>query len=885
MQKKILNVYAVCDGVIDLIENIDDKVFKNNSLGIGYFISATSNEIYNPIENANVDLIFETNHGLFLKQNNLNSSIMINMCLDFELEDSKYFKIVKEQDDKLKNFEKIAKVNLEYLKVVHKNTNIAVVINDESNRLNWTFKPYFTGPTKVKKGQLIGTFESILEPEREIEVDKYFKTSSNWDLLARRVIELVGRKANYSNSYNCSTRLRFKIKDKSLVDINSLQEISQIKAVVWKNNELQLILGKNVYKLYNALKIIENSGEFDLLANRKMSFKKRMLVVISSISMPLIPIMIGSGIIMAFVGVLQISKIMPDIVLKMPESGLKPGQEFIKETNVLWAILYVISNTPLRFMGVLAGLSAARYFKLNMYIAMSISIILGSPLIFGDGGPIGFGYTWDLFKTGISPNDPVWSGLSSIKIMPQGARIIVVILAIIITKKVDNWIATWVPKSLELILKSALTLLISALITFFIIGPIWYIFEQLIAVGLRFVTAAPLGIGTGIYALIWQPLVVIGMHSAVGQISQMQVLTDGVSYLTPGGEFSVWGQVGAVVAVIIISKNGSTKREARSTVITGFFGVPAPIVYGINLPKVRPFIAGTLGAFFAGCLSNMLSVSQRVGTGLGVFSFFGFFSNPINPEIVTVELLPNALNGFYNILCCMLSVALALMFTIFMYKERSLENNIIKKNNIKLIKIINLSNSNLSTEDKQKIVNILKTEENFFTKEEVIKIKKIERLLIESLKYKINREILFDKENKIKEKLFEQGSILINKGKIVKAKAIMEKHKKVFFEIKKEDLQMKIQQLDKKMVDKLEWLNQAIKKKEEIIINNLNELENYFSLEDFNSIKLLYKNSINDLKITYKLSNPIDVKITLNKIIKKISQQNNVNKKANKIIG
>ncbi|WP_339033343.1 PTS transporter subunit EIIC [Spiroplasma endosymbiont of Cantharis rufa] len=882
MHKKVLNVYAICDGIIDIIENVDDNVFKNNLLGTGYFISATSNEIYNPIESAKIDLVFETKHGLFLKQEHLDSSIMINMCLDFEKEDSQYFNIEKEQNQKIKNFEKIAEVNLDYLKVVHKNTNIAVLINDESNKVNWIFQPYFAGKTKVKKNELIGTFESILESEKDIKVDEYFKTSSNWELIARQIIEFVGRKSNYSNSYNCSTRLRFKIKDKNLVDIDSLQKIKQVKGVIWKNNELQIILGKSVYKLYTGLKKIEDSGEFDLLATRKMSLGKRMLVSLSSIMIPLIPILIGAGIIMAFVGVLQITKIMPDIVLKIPETGLKPGQEYIRDTNVLWAMLYVIANTPLRFIGILAGISAAKYFKLNIFLGLSIGLILGSPLIFGDGGPIGFGYSWDLFKTGISPDDPIWYGLSSIKVMPQGARVIVVILAVLTTKKIENWIITWVPKSLELILKSALTLLIAALITFFIIGPTWYIFEQLIGIGLRFVTKTPLGIGTGIYALIWQPLVIVGMHSAVGQISQMQVLTDGVSYLTPGGEFSVWGQVGAVIAVILISKNSATKREARSTVITGFFGVPAPIVYGINLPKVRPFIAGTLGAFLAGCFSNMLSVSQRVNTGLGVFSFFGFFSNPINPEIVTVELIPNSLNGLYNILCCVMATVLGLMFTIFMYKERIPENNILKKNNLKVIKIINLSNFNLTSEDKLKVTNILSTEEIFFTKEEVFKIKKLEKLLIESLKYKIELEIIFDKEKKIKNRLFEQGTNLINKNKPLKAKLIMEKHKSIYFLSKKETLQNKIQQLDIKMINKLKWLDDIIKTKENVVLNNFELLEDYLSKDILYSIKLLYKNTLNDLKITYKLQKPLDTKITLNNIIKKISQENNLSKKLTK---
>ncbi|KAF5295817.1 hypothetical protein FQA39_LY12990 [Lamprigera yunnana] len=75
----------------------------------------------------------------------------------------------------------------------------------------------------------------------------------------------------------------------------------------------------------------------------------------------------------------------------------------------------------------------------------------------------------------------------------------------------------------------------------------------------------------------------------------MQVFQGEGSMLLPGLNIAVFCQVGA--------------KYFSGACVGGFFGVTEPIIYGVYLPKVRPFLIACLSAGVAGLISGILGLT------------------------------------------------------------------------------------------------------------------------------------------------------------------------------------------------------------------------------------------------------------------------------------
>gem|GEM_PF-4046367 len=60
------------------------------------------------------------------------------------------------------------------------------------------------------------------------------------------------------------------------------------------------------------------------------------------------------------------------------------------------------------------------------------------------------------------------------------------------------------------------------------------------------------------------------------------------------------------------------------SLVPGFFGITEPIIYGVNLPKVRPFIAGILGAAFGAAFIMVFNVHSSQPGGQGILAVLSF---------------------------------------------------------------------------------------------------------------------------------------------------------------------------------------------------------------------------------------------------------------------
>ena len=127
--------------------------------------------------------------------------------------------------------------------------------------------------------------------------------------LAYDLLPLVGGVQNISKLTHCATRLRFEFHDRSKVDDKAIEKTPGVISVVEKGGQFQVVVGNDVPVTYRAL-INEMGGTAtggsstaaDAAPEKKPSIITRIISVISTTFTPVIPALIGGGMIKARFG-------------------------------------------------------------------------------------------------------------------------------------------------------------------------------------------------------------------------------------------------------------------------------------------------------------------------------------------------------------------------------------------------------------------------------------------------------------------------------------------------------------------------------------------------------------------------------------------------------
>lgn len=86
--------------------------------------------------------------------------------------------------------------------------------------------------------------------------------------IANEILDLIGGSKNVATLEHCSTRLRFSLVDKSVVDVEKIKKIKGVMGVV-DGSQFQIVIGNNVVEVYDTLlKICPLSGNQGIEAKR-----------------------------------------------------------------------------------------------------------------------------------------------------------------------------------------------------------------------------------------------------------------------------------------------------------------------------------------------------------------------------------------------------------------------------------------------------------------------------------------------------------------------------------------------------------------------------------------------------------------------------------------
>lgn len=186
---------------------------------------------------------------------------------------------------------------------------------------------------------------------------------------------------------------------------------------------------------------------------------------------------------------------------------------------------------------------------------------------------------------------------------------------------IEKWLRKRIPASLDLFIIPALTVLIGSLICLFVIMPI----SALIMQGLTWLLvdfALQQGgvFGGFLLATLFLPMVMLGVHQGLTPVHAQLIADHGFTQLLPILAMAGGGQDGMAIAVWMKTRNQKLRKIIKGALPLGLLGIGEPLIYGVSLPLVTPFITACLGAGFGGAfLAWGMQVSGAFGAqGLGL---------------------------------------------------------------------------------------------------------------------------------------------------------------------------------------------------------------------------------------------------------------------------
>lgn len=406
----------------------------------------------------------------------------------------------------------------------------------------------------------------------------------DYENTAKKILQRVGGKDNVINLVHCMTRLRFTLKDESIVDDEAVKKTKGVMGIMKKGGQYQIIIGNDVGNVFNELNKFGNFSnevkEVPAKSNEKKNIFTMLMDTISGIMAPVIPAIIGAAMIKV-------------LLTLLPMIGV------LSTNGQTYQLLSVIGDGAFFFMPVLIAISASKKFGTNMYYVASIALIMLHPnLITLMNTAHDAGQTVKFLKY-----IPVTYASYSYSVIP-------IILAVYSLRYVERFVDKITPVVTKNFLKPMLVVLIEAPIALIILGPLGAICGN----GLSTVVYAihdKLGfIAIGLVAGVYPFVVMAGMHHAFTPIKLGMIATTGYENFICIGELcSNMAQGAASLAVALRSKNKDFKQIAGSSAFSALFaGITEPALYGVTLRLKRPMLGACIGGAVGGLVGGFFQM-------------------------------------------------------------------------------------------------------------------------------------------------------------------------------------------------------------------------------------------------------------------------------------
>ncbi|PQP81547.1 PTS beta-glucoside transporter subunit EIIBCA [Paenibacillus sp. PCH8] len=392
--------------------------------------------------------------------------------------------------------------------------------------------------------------------------------------LAKEIIANIGQD-NITYATHCATRLRFNVKDESLVNLKALDRLEGVLRAQFNSGQLQIIIGAKVKTVFDAVSEtldLENQDIEVKGVQQKKNVISRIVETIAGIFGPVIPVLIGCGMVKSVLAILT-------------------TMNLLEKTSGAYQTFNLISDLIFYFFPFFLAVSAAKKFKTNEYLAIALAGAYMYPTIM-DGAA-------QAAETGVTSLS--FFGLPLL-LVNYKSTIIPIIISVWVMSYVYRFVNKRIPDMFKILFVPMIVLFIMVPLGLIVFGPIGTYFGSGVAQIVTYLYTVNGVIGAFLFGTFRPLLIIFGMHYAITPINSQLIAEYGYSVISPANLTGNLAQAGACLGVFLLLKHRASKSSALSSGITAMFGITEPAIFGFNLKYKRPFIcamlAGGIGAAY-----------------------------------------------------------------------------------------------------------------------------------------------------------------------------------------------------------------------------------------------------------------------------------------------
>ena len=423
-----------------------------------------------------------------------------------------------------------------------------------------------------------------------------------YEELSNQILDLIGGKDNLTHFTHCITRLRFNVKDKGLVNKEEIEKKEGVVGVQWSGEQLQIIIGTNVEKVFQLIQKKHDLGTLvvddskTVIKEEKKNPIIRLLETISACVIPVLPILIGIGMVKV-------------VIMLLSMVGV------LASDSSTYQILTIVSDAGLYFLPVFVGASAAKRFGATESLGMLVGAMLIAPAFVAN---VANGV--EMSFMGI----PIYPGSYSSQIFP-------VILSVFVFSKIEKVCKKYLPPLFSSFLTPAICLLLITPLAFCLLAPLGAMLSTYLSMAIVWLYDTLGFFGVAIYAVLSPIMVMTGMHTGTTPYIMQSFTTLGYEpLLTVGGIISNINRGAACFGIALKTKKADLKGTAISAGTTAIVGgITEPALFGVLIPNKTAFAGCLIGSFVGGLIAGLAKVSMFAFAGsMGIFGIPCFTNIP-----------------------------------------------------------------------------------------------------------------------------------------------------------------------------------------------------------------------------------------------------------------
>ncbi|HDL6884905.1 TPA: PTS glucose transporter subunit IIA [Yersinia enterocolitica] len=405
----------------------------------------------------------------------------------------------------------------------------------------------------------------------------------DYSKLAKDVLTEIGGEENLISYSRCATRLRLELKEIPSDAVNNVKQLPGVITVVLSGGQFQVVIGTHVSDVYESLVALIDPSKIQQGVEKKRIIDS----VISAMSAVFAPIIY----ILASAGILQ--------------GILITGKYFFPEFQHTgtFSVLNYISWTPFAFLPVFIAITASKYYKCNMFIALLCCCALINP-------------DWAVIAAQIAKGDIVTYMYLPLAKTVYTSSVLPPLFLVWGLSYLEKYVDKALPQVVAPLFTPLICVVIMIPLTLVIIGPVTSGLANGIAISYNWMFDTAPALAAAVIGGLWQVVVIFGVHWGITPVVMANFDMYGRDSFQAFQTIAVVAQMAAAFACAIKTKRKEFKTVAYSAGLTGVFGITEPAIYGVTLKLKKPFIYGCIGGAIGAVVTSFFGSYYYAYAGL-----------------------------------------------------------------------------------------------------------------------------------------------------------------------------------------------------------------------------------------------------------------------------